>query len=103
MKQSIAFLALLFYLVLLQGNLLLDIQTESSIQTELGSPERGLAHREVAGRWMLAVDMKQTPLTSIYWVSQKDPEIRRMGKALDSVQRVLFNGSGDEIPQFFLN
>lgn len=45
--------------------------------------------------------LKQTPLTNITWVTQRDPEIRRMGKALGSVQCGLFNRSGDEIPQIF--
>lgn len=57
----------------------------------------------MAGRWILAVDMKQSPFTNMNWVSQKDPEIRRMGKTLGSVQCVLLNGSGDEIPQIFLD
>lgn len=78
-------------LVLLQGNLLLDIQTETSIQADLGFPERGLRHRGVAGRWIVAVDMKQTPFTNINWVSQKDPEVRGRGKALGFVPSVRYS------------
>lgn len=45
----------------------------------------------MAGRWIVAVDMKQTPFTNINWVSQKDPEVRGRGKALGFVPSVRYS------------
>lgn len=70
LQAKLAFLRCGSTLVLLQGNSLLDIQTETSTQGDWGSPEKGVRHREVASRWILAVEMKQTPLTRINWMSQ---------------------------------
>lgn len=72
------------------------------MQADLESPERGVRHRGVAGRWLLAVDLLSNPFLKTDWLSKKDLEVRRMCPLL-VLSSVGFSAEGEmRLLMFFL-